>query len=390
METSPRCIEGRAAGVWAFSVLEERLGDDWPGRVTDAEGRPPPELLAAPWYLVAYVKLLELACALELVTRQRVPGFARVRNDFARDLREEARAHGRLLFELTVLALASGTEVILEPKLEGSDHPADARFTLAGHVIPVEARCVLLDDRAEDAAGLARRMSAYLSALGGRYSVFFSGSGSDGLIYAEEAGVFAAFEQAASEGAHFGRPVPVKHPMAGSLCALPTAMADAGTSYDFGSGQGHGWERVARIVQFKADQTLQSGARWLQIDLYDGTFQLTPWAQGSLDQRVEQLHAAIAEILEGQGHLHGVVVSCGNGVLGRVGDATVSRGAALGLVRGLGGGRHRETFILPLSAEGAEDVGVWRDLYECEPAWLDHALAMFGHPGLDALLRAEQ
>jgi hypothetical protein len=40
--------------------------------------------------------------------------------------------------------------------------------------------------------------------------------------------------------------------------------------------------------------------------------------------------------------------------------------------------RVRETMIVPVTARGRSQAGIWRDLYNAEESWLDWAL---GHAG---------
>jgi hypothetical protein len=139
--------------------------------------------------------------------------------------------------------------------------------------------------------------------------------------------------------------------------------------------RGDTWTRLASRIGEKAKRALESGAEWLRIDVVDGLWQFTEWAQRSLLEKL----TTIAVLLRAQtaAPLRGVVLSSGAlQAQGSFEDDEVWLPDGSGACRRLlPGHRVRETIIVPASEERTPAVEFWNRLYLSEPSWLAWGLA---------------
>lgn len=379
MEDSSRCAEGRRAGIWALGILEEHLGPSWLAHVRRREYQLPPEVALSPFHAVAFAELLVFAVSLEL--GRTIRGFAKVRHVLAADLRDEARLHALLQLELAMLGRAADANVALEPRDARSYPPYDVRISLGNLTLRVEARVVLLDNPTRAGRELADRVGRELHRIEFQHHVTFAGSIGDGLTDGNAAGILAAIEEAAGRAAADQRPVMVVHPLT-ELRVVPQALAWPGSSYSMPAGGASGITRTLRILRGKAFQARKSGATWLRVDLLDGTWQFSSWAQQSLAEKTRLMAETLSASLADTG-LRGIVISSGTATtLTRLTGQSTRSGHAFGLVRDLGSFRGRETIVVPLVDDAAAEAQAWVQLYDAEPSWLDGVLAEVGLPAL--------
>lgn len=124
---------------------------------------------------------------------------------------------------------------------------------------------------------------------------------------------------------------------------------------------------------------------WLRLDLLDGTWLFSEWAQKELADKTKWMAALLAEAV-GDAGTAGVVVSCGQQVgPSAATEQSTEAGGIVGLRRRLDALRMRETIIVPLSPDGARQAALWRDLYDAEPGWLGEALRSMSLPGITAI-----
>lgn len=143
------------------------------------------------------------------------------------------------------------------------------------------------------------------------------------------------------------------------------------------------WKRIGARLVGKAGQASQNDG-WLRCELDSGIFHNIDWYQhslgtGSLQEKLSWLSTHLQESLSVTGDLAGAVVSSPlmHDVVRSDGDHIFDDGC-VAIARNVPGGRYRETFIVPTSADGNAQVEIWTDLYSAEPTWLNWALTKMG------------
>jgi hypothetical protein len=139
------------------------------------------------------------------------------------------------------------------------------------------------------------------------------------------------------------------------------------------------WPRFERRLLGKAKQALAADSGWLRVDVRDGLWQFTAWAQRELTGKATEVSDYLHPLLDSTG-LDGIVLTSG---------ACLAQGHfendeghcaenALVLRRLIGSARVRESIIIPLSPTGEKQAPSWYEFYNSEPVWLAHALAEVG------------
>jgi hypothetical protein len=380
MAESFRCDEGRAAGLWALEVLESHLSPDWIGKVIRREGSPPSEVAASSFHT--------LAASLEL--GRQIPGMARVRHSIDSDFREESRRHAFVQMELAMLARHSDANAALEASVKDGCPPVDALLSKGPVILPVEVRVILLDDSTRAGRHLADALSVGLMRLNFSGDVTFDGSISDDVTDADVDSILEAAGAATAAAGSENRRVRVEHSLA-DLEAVPGSLATPGTMLNIPAGTGPGIRRVGWILRSKVEQAAKSGATWLRVDLLDGTWMFTPWAQRNLADKTMVMARLLSETFAGVKELRGVVVSSGRAqAQGTVVSQSFRSGQVFGLSRSLGPHWGRETIVVPLAPGAEAEAMAWVEVYDSEAQWLDSALCEFGWPPLVTLVRAGQ
>ena len=387
MESTGRCAAGKAAGVWALQVLERHFGQQWLARACQREGNPPHVVSMSPAHTMAFAELLELAVALELA--QGVTGAAKVRKALATD-RDEARLHATLQLELAMLARHIGADVELEPRLSRLHPPVDARIAARGVEIPVEARVVLMDESTRAGRDLSDQISHGMLNITFCRDVHFSGSIADAVGAADVVDLLEAMDAAAALAADRLEPMRVAHPLA-NLTVIPGSQSADGITFTIPAGVGQGIYRVLRTMQDKATQAARSGATWLRMDLYDGTFQMTPWSFQPLAEKTAKMAQLVASTIGPDGPLRGVVITSGRASALHASPTLSTRmGATYGLRRNLFPLRGRETIVIPLVETAEEESALWVRLYDREDTWFDGALGEVGLGPFTSLIAADR
>jgi hypothetical protein len=111
-----------------------------------------------------------------------------------------------------------------------------------------------------------------------------------------------------------------------------------------------------------------------------GMWQFTPWSNAGLRAKIDEIVPLIRQALDQIPGSDGAVLT-GGGVLAQ-GDfyGESARGVQdyYALRRVLPARRVRETMIVPVTARGCSQAGIWRELYNTEESWLDWALSRAG------------
>ncbi len=391
MEGAPRCVEGREAGLWALGILERALGPTWLRRALKMPQVAPLDIVTSPSFMaLAYVDLLDLATS--LADSSEIVGYGKVRRAMAGDVRLQEHLHARLQLEVANLGMATGATVHLEKRLAEGLPPVDVLLEADGMKIAVETRVLLLDDQMREGQERADAIGRAISNISMQLDVHFTGntdpmgSAGDAIDDADVDGILEAV-RAAAERCHAGQqPVRVDHPMV-DLRAVPQFAAEVGTGYGIPAGVGRGLDRTRGILLTKADQMIRSGARWLRLDVLDGTYGFSTWWQLQFGARVWAVNDFIRAVFNDAPHVRGVVWS--SSALTAIGwfpAETSWPRATHGLRRRVDTYRARETIVMPLIGGAEAEAEFWRAMYEGEYGHLERSLASHGFPSLDVLM----
>jgi hypothetical protein len=143
--------------------------------------------------------------------------------------------------------------------------------------------------------------------------------------------------------------------------------------------EGDAWRRLARTLAGKARQSAGPHPTWLRVDVLDGLWQFTPWAQLPLSDRLELIAPILQEHLAAQAHLDGVVLSSGPLVaLSEPPDEDVEAAFGVAVRRKLSAHQVRETLIVAFRDTPDAGLEQWASAYRSEPRWLNADLAAVG------------
>lgn len=372
----------RQATLWALEELEHHMGRDWPERYWEAAGHVPAEVNLGGAHVAALGNLLELALRLHLLTG--TPGIAGVQKEMKADLRDDRRRHAALQLEVAGLAVRSGARVALETRASRDVPPSDVLMQWAEAALRVETFAVIHDQHTQEGREFWDRMTHAIMWLSAQFKVNVAGDLGGRLDGEDAAALLGLLEAAARVVAETGREVPVVFRQA-NLQVLPSGA----TSWELRGGveTSRGWPRVeARLLQ-KAAQSARAGGGWLRADLMDGTWQFTPWARASLDEKTAGISKQIRPALARVDGVVGIVISSGacfaQGQFPGLSTRTADR--CYGFVRPLPGHRVRETIIIPLTAAARSEADIWAELYNTESTWLDWALSQTGLPDCEQI-----
>jgi hypothetical protein len=374
----------RQVGHWALGELMSTLGDDWVEQCWRAEGRLPGELLGASAYTVAFGFLVEWALRLHLL--HAVPGMAGVRRGLQRDLRSAWRRHAALQLEVAALGLTTGHSVRLEMRGDPGRPPSDVWLGGGANPFSVEAFAVLLDEDSANAGGWDKRVQAELLRMEAVHGVSFDGELRDRLGEEELRSWLRDVEHVALEVAANGTPQPVTTRAASLTIRPPRDVSPSRLTYPITVADG--WPRTVARLKQKAEQARSSGATWLRVDLLDGIWWASPWAQAGLLDKTSVMAEQLREALADEASVAGVVVSSSPcpALSVYVPESARAADGAVGLRRVLPLNRVRETIIVPLGPDGGSAAEQWLALYDREAEWLDWALAQAGLPSVDAIM----
>jgi hypothetical protein len=140
-----------------------------------------------------------------------------------------------------------------------------------------------------------------------------------------------------------------------------------------------GWARARKVLRDKARQTRGADNVWIRMDMLDGLFAFSGWAQESPQKRLSWMRQLLLDTLRIDAHVHGVILSSGASFTwatagsAELGEDVSAEGAAL-IRREISPHLARETLIVPLNAHGNEVARLWASAYASEPTWLNHDL----------------
>lgn len=367
-----RPVAWREAGIWALDRLERHLGSDWPGLALQKGSGRTAELPLAPFHVIAYANVLELAVRLELL--EGVDGFAKARRAIQRDPRPDQLAHSRMQLEVAAMVLRAAAPTQLEPN-PGGRRPPDVAIESPAGTLLVETRAVLTSDawRADDR--WTDDLFDRIRAIERSHGVRCEGEIPERLTDEDRDRLLGAICDRARLIAIGASAPALRFP--GTALAVVLASDPPGAGLRGPQLRGDSWARVGPRIAQKAAAAVESGANWLRLDVLEGLWTFTQWATLPLAEK----SSALAPLVRaGAGSLHGVVVSSGARLRqGEFADEEVaSADGVAALRRCIDPLRVRETLIFAASDAFAAEAEFWRTLYADEPSWLDWALAQSG------------
>lgn len=368
-------------GVWAVDRLEEHLGHSWACDVLAAGDALKSRIALAPAHTQAFASLLELAMRLELTVSLR--GRPTLIKELKRDRRLARLVHTEIILEMVTVAGALGIGAATE--VADMRNPVDVVFGWNESDVPVEAMALLTDDefRQTDEATSQLR-DAVLSVsiqIRAHVTLDLNSIPADQRAVCELIRILA--EEANSRGGlarrsiEFGTvTVDVRDGFAPPTTSGPTISRD-------------GWERTSLRLLTKARKDYSERSTWLRVDVLDGLWQFTQWAEVDLASKLSAIADKVRGDLADIDSVAGVVLSSGairaagthSDELAR--DVTTQ---AVGLRRLLPFYRVRETMIVPIQPDVGDETQLWTSVYDSEPEWLGDSLDRLGLPDASSIL----
>jgi hypothetical protein len=203
--------------------------------------------------------------------------------------------------------LATGHNVRLEVRSDPGLPPSDVWLGDGANSFSVEAFAVLLDEGSANAGGWDKRVQAELPRIEAVHGVSFDGELRDRLDEEGLQGWLREVERIAVEVAATGTPQPVTTRAADLTIRPPRDVSPSRLAYPITVADG--WPRTVARLKQKAEQARSSGATWLRVDLLDGIWWASPWAQAELFDKTSIMAEQLWEALAHEASLAGVVVS---------------------------------------------------------------------------------
>jgi hypothetical protein len=375
----------QAAAEWLLDVLSEHLGPVWPAKACGSDDDLRKALVNSGVLPQGFGTLLDLS--LRLHQFRKASGFAQLRRDLRTDVRFARFLHHRVALEVGALSERDGASVSFEPVVEGIRGPADV--CLAGdQKIVVEVRVLETDQDFRRIDQQFDRLKAERFSLMVEHHV-------DIEVDAEELPdketlerVVALMREVAKEAAQNARWVDRNLGPRVRVAAGPELTGGSNTLSGPMYQSTDALKRLRGALTAKAAKYEGGSPVWLRVDVLDGLFAISDWAQMPLPQQLTEISHALRHTLLAASGVAGVVLTSGaismeSGIVGQ----SVRDGAtgSYALHRQLPLRRGRATFIVPLGDGGADDADRWLAMYDNEPNWLAGALADVGLPALKDL-----
>ncbi len=378
-----RSAAWRTAGLWAIDHLSERLGDDWPRRAWERNGRLPGGMALAVSHTVAYAELLDLALRAEILCDRE--GFADVYRPLHRDPRDDQLLHLRLELEVGALSDQAGYGVRFERPIRGSLKCSDVTIDLQdGQSLLVEARVLLPDARSVAINEFSERAFQGVREIERLHDVQCDGEFTEVLDDERLGDVLDAFDVRARL-AKLGAIAPTLRTH-GAVLNVRRNASDRQQRLKGPPLDGDLWPRIGDRLAQKALQTQGGKNVWLRICALHGLWLFTDWATRDMSEKLATMRHNIASALADHGHVDGVVISSGcswsQGTI--VADEYEDAVGGYAIRCAIPPIMARETLVVALNSadQTMRQARLWRDLYASEPNWLDRALAQFDLPGV--------
>ena len=329
----------------------------------------------------SYARLIETG--LHLATLAGTLRLKRLTKEWARHLEEIRLLHVWLQLEVAALARSAGASVEFETPIQLAEisRPGDVVVTVGVEKLVVECFCIYSDVSTAESMAYDRSLGFRLHMIA--LDLKISGHWDVRLPPEETAQLLAEVEAVAARVTADGVSRDVTRP--GIELHLAPGSPPDGTeiTLEGPNTSSAGWRRARQVINAKAQDWNGSPVpAWLRLDLLDGTWLFSDWAQRSLPEKTEWMAALIADAADGT-TVAGVVISSGPRVdPSAIEEDYAGTGGIVGLRTRLDPLRIRETIIVPLSAEGARHKQLWKNLYVTEAHWLADTLTSASLPAL--------
>ncbi|WIY05602.1 hypothetical protein QRX60_17755 [Amycolatopsis mongoliensis] len=385
---APYSPEGIAAVGLAIDKAERLLGPSWPRRQFERKGCWPSEFNLLMFHAAALPQFLAFVMRLESATKE--PTFTTVLRSLKRGVSTTDWRHALLQLEVHRALRSAGTAITFEPEISGSRNKADLLVTPTEGGAPflVETTSLARADVDQAWEAYEHRVWQTVTALELRHNVRIAVELIDHRDEAETAAWLAAIEAVTVSSEHEVQRI--ESPMgraevrrAGSPTHERTFVGALATR--------DGWRRLGRALQGKARQSEGALPVWLRVDALDGFFQFTEFATLDWAERVDRVAANLRADLAGASHLAGVVLSSGPVVALGAADSTAENQttrstSGCGLRRLINAHTVRETVVVALRDDVADQQVRWTAAYAAEPEWLPQDVSGWEFPQLPAFL----
>jgi hypothetical protein len=380
---APYSAEGIAAVGLAIDKAERMLGPSWPRRQFERKGWWPGEFNLLAFHAAALPRFLAFVIQLESAVDE--PTFTTVLRGLKRGVTSADWRHALLQLEVHRALRGPETVIAFEPEISGSSNKADLMIT------PADGSAFLVETTSLARADVDQAWEAYehdiwqaVNMLELRHNVRIAVELIDHCDNAETTAWLTAIEAAAASTKHEVQRI--ESPMGraevrrvGSPSPERTFVGAAATR--------DGWRRLGRALQAKARQSEGPLPVWLRVDALDGFFQFTEFATQDWTERVDRVAANLREDLASASHLAGVVLSSGPAVaIGATNSTaenqTTRSTTGCGLRRFISAHTVRETVVVALREDAADQQEWWTAAYAAEPEWLPQDLSDEGLPQL--------
>jgi hypothetical protein len=380
-----------AAGIAALSRLIDQaellLGKGWPRRQFERMGWWPAEFNLLAFHAAALPQFLALMLRFEGAVEE--PTFAAVLRGLKRGATSTDWRHALLQLEVSRALRDSDTAITFEPEINGSRNKADLVIMHSADT-PFLVETTSLARADVDLAWEAYEDKLWqaVTALESGYNVRIAVKLIDHCDEAETAVWLNAIKAAASSS---GDAVQLVESPLGRAEVRRIGSPTPEHTFVGAAETRDGWRRLRRTLQAKARQSEGPLPVWVRVDALDGFFQFTEFATLDWAERVERVAANIREDLADASHLAGVVLSSGLAVaLGATDSAvenqTTRSARGCGLRRLISAHTVRETVVVPLRDDVADQLERWITAYAEEPGWLSKDLSDQDLPKLVAFL----
>ena len=319
------------------------------------------------------------------VSKSPIQGVERVRHDLRANVSFSRLMHSLVQLELAGAGLHIGARVELEPPKGGG--PGDVRLQAADTTVFLEVATLSTDEGFTLQQRAMDGQQIHLRSLESRHRVRFDGALPGHLNNEQERKAWRErTERAAQQAAEIGAPAEVLCP-----AGLLTARPDDGSGGQRLTGPPQQIDAAHRILNKlaeKAEQTRAAGVAWVLLDDHNDAMRLTDFFAAPLTEKIYQLHALVADLLDQNSHLAGVIWTyTGRAVTAPPSaEAHASHGSAI--QRALPGCRVRQSVLIPRHILIPNQTRLLTRLLQQEPGWLDGALARLGYRGGFAALLA--
>lgn len=373
MSTCHRSEAGKRAGLWALEVLEKTLGNDWIKRAIELDREVPSFVLLASFNTVAFEELLQLAVLLTICSN--VPGTASIRKAMRGDARFDQLSHAKLQLETTHLAQLAGCTVQCERRPKGK-YPIDIWITADQINFGVESFVLFQDDEAVAADEFAGKIARTVHMAMFQHNVMVTGSVATEDLNENLLSELVGAVEAASWTAYEKQEIRKVESNLADLLVTPNSISSGTGTFEVSSSTGRGWDRIADKLRTKAEQASRAGASWLRVDLFDRTWQLTPWATMRLTEKSTVLAEVVRDAITEFRQLHGVVASSGSttALYSFDNECVENSDGVIGLRHKTGMLRAREVIMIPSGVQVEDEANLWFQIYDNEQDWLERGL----------------